>query len=156
AAMLAGKLRARDHTGALAALLAHPDGRVRLEAIRALGAVGGVEACAALARAALVIADARVGDALEASAEPACVPALLAAVRSGRAQPALVRGLAAATTGTPSAEVLAALLAALDGEPASAELAADALAAAHLSHRQGTEVAAAFERARAPGRARLC
>src|SRR6185369_2064576 len=69
AARLAGKLRARSHTGALAALVSHADEGVRAEAIRALGLAGGVEACAALARAATVSGDPRLGEALEASAE---------------------------------------------------------------------------------------
>jgi HEAT repeat protein len=156
AARLAGRLRARSHTAALVALLAHPDGLVRTEAIAALGAVGGVEACTALARAAAGTNDERLGEALEASAEPACVPPILSVLRSGRAQPSLVRGLAAATGGAPSNEVVRPLIEALGGEPVAAELAADALAAARLSHRQAQEVAGAFEGARATVRARLC
>jgi HEAT repeat protein len=155
-AALAGRLRARSHTAMLAALMAHPDGFVRAEAIRALGAVGGVQACAALARAATTTTDVRLGEALEAAAEPACVPAILTVLRNGRVQPALVRGLAAAASGAPGGEVVPPLLEALAGEPATAELAADALAAARLSHRQASEVAAAFEVAPGPVRARLC
>jgi HEAT repeat protein len=155
AARLAGRLRARGHTAQLVALLAHPDGVVRAEAIAALGAVGGVEACTALARAAAVTNDPRLGEALEASAEPACVPPILAVLRSGRAQPALVRGLAAAG-GAAQNEVVGRLLEALAGEPAAAELAADALAAAKLSHRQAAEVLGAFGGVPAPVRARLC
>jgi HEAT repeat protein len=154
AAALAGRLRARSHTRTLAGLLAHPDGAVRAEAMRALGRVGGAEACAALAAAAAATGEARLGEALEQSAEPACVPALLAALRTGRGQAALIRGLAAA--GAPTGEALRVLADALAGDPATAELAADALAAARLTHRQATEVAAAFERGPAPSRARLC
>jgi hypothetical protein len=136
-------------------LLVHPDGLVRAEAIAALGAVGGVEACTALARAAALTNDPRLGDALEASAEPACVTPILAVLRSGRAQPALVRGLAAAG-GPPENQKVGRLVEALDGEPAAAELAADALAGAKLSHHQAVEVLGAFDGARAPVRARLC
>jgi HEAT repeat protein len=156
AARLAGRLRARSHTAALVALLAHPDGMVRTEAIAALGSVGGAEACTALARAAATTNDERLGEALETSAEPACVAPILSVLRSGRAQPALVRGLAAATSGAAGNEVVFPLVEALEGDPAAAELAADALASARLSHRQVQEVERAFEAARAPVRARLC
>jgi HEAT repeat protein len=157
AARLAGRLRARTHSAALAGLLAHADGAVRTEAARALGAVGGAEACAALARAAAGSAEPVLAEALEASAAPECVPALLAALRAaGPGEPALVRGLAAAVPAHPGTEVVRPLLASLDGDPITAEAAAEALAGARLSHRQTGEVLGAFDRGTPPVRARLC